>query len=151
MSAYGKVLATTTFVAVLAILTTEACGSSDLLVGDDGRDNVIDGATPDTSVVPDGAPGPLPDAAKDTGADVRADVTCPELIQPPPGFCDSGPFAPKYDTNACIVGFACAPVDCLEAGGKCVGLAPGSCASNHFGDAAKYSCGAGIGVGCCLP
>lgn len=78
-------------------------------------------------------------------------VPCPELAQPPPGFCDGGGFAPLYDSKACVVGFACTPVTCTTAGGTCVGLAPGSCPNNKFGDATKYSCGGGVGTGCCLP
>jgi hypothetical protein len=76
---------------------------------------------------------------------------CPELAQPPPGFCDGGGFAPIYDKNACITGFACTPVACAVAGGTCVGVAPGSCTTGNVGDATKYSCGGGIGVMCCLP
>ena len=78
-------------------------------------------------------------------------VACPELAQPAPNFCDGGPYAPLYDAKACIVGFACTPVACTTAGGTCVGIAPGSCPNNNFGDATKYSCGGGIGSGCCLP
>jgi hypothetical protein len=166
-----------------------ACGSSDLVVGDDSRDDSRDAAPETTS--PEAA---LPDAnAKDSSTgDARSDgppvacsaapggpgmclppgtacrqadttftcptagsfcctTACPELAQPPPGFCDGGGFAPLYDSKACIVGFACTPVTCTAAGGTCVGLAPGSCKNNNFGDATKYSCGGGIGSGCCLP
>ncbi len=38
---------------------------------------------------------------------------------------------------------------CVTAGGTCVAVTPGACATNHWGDPA--SCGEGIGVGCCLP
>jgi hypothetical protein len=86
-----------------------------------------------------------------TAGDFCCVVTCPELAQPPPGFCDGGGYAPLYDAKACIVGFACTPVACTSAGGTCVGIAPGSCPNNKFGDATKYSCGGGVGSGCCLP
>lgn len=163
-----------------------ACGTGDVVVGDDSRD----AATTDSSTNPDAQPpidkdGATTDAVIDAppgscasaptgpgmclpaGAACRqADttgltcatagqfccvVTCPELAQPAPGFCNGGPFAPLYDAKACIVGFACTPVACTAAGGTCVGLAPGSCPNNKFGDATKYSCGPGIGTGCCLP
>jgi hypothetical protein len=41
--------------------------------------------------------------------------------------------------------------DCTNAGGSCVALSPGSCASGQVGDASQYSCGGGLGVECCLP
>lgn len=40
---------------------------------------------------------------------------------------------------------------CTMAGGTCQGLAPTNCANGTWGDASKYSCGGGAGVGCCLP
>lgn len=168
-----------------------ACGSGDLVVGDDSRDDSrVDGASGDGGSGPDGNPpndddGASHDAGNDGPAGScsaapngpgtclpngtacrQADTTgltcpttgafccvqpCPELAQPPPGFCDGGPSAPVYDTKACVVGFACAPVACADAGGACVALTPGSCATGHTGDATKYSCGPGIGVMCCLP
>jgi hypothetical protein len=147
MSRRSGHLVTGVAIAAFAIVATGACGSSDLLVGDDTRD-LADGATSDnTNVFPD---SPLPDASKDTGLDARDDVTCPQVSPPAPGFCDGGPVATKYNPNGCVSGFVCAPVACADAGGTCVGLAPGSCPSNQFGDATKYTCG-GIGVGCCLP
>lgn len=139
--------------AALATLLATACGSSDLLVGDDSRDTP-DGNGADTSTLPDGSPsGPdaSKDASRDVAVDAKGDVVCPELIQPPPGFCDGGPFVPTYNGNGCIDGFACAPVLCATAGGACVALVPGACASGNVGDATKYSCGGGIGVQCCLP
>jgi hypothetical protein len=39
---------------------------------------------------------------------------------------------------------------CAAAGGACVGLSPSSCADGHWADAAKVTCGGGIGVGCCI-
>jgi len=138
-------------VAIVALAATGACGSSDLLVGDDARD-AVDGAVSDTSVRPDALPpGPQPDAANDGAVDAPGDASCPELVPPAPGFCDGGPYAPRYAANGCIVGFACAPLLCVDAGGTCVALSPGSCATNHFGDATKYTCGVGIGTACCLP
>ena len=38
---------------------------------------------------------------------------------------------------------------CKSAGGKCVALTPTSC-SGEWGDAKTYSCGKGLGVGCCF-
>lgn len=153
MSAVCTRLVTASAGVLIATLCATACGTSDLLVGDDTRDP-LDGASADTSVLPDGSPsGPdaSRDASGDAPADARADVMCPELIQPPPGFCDSGPYAPKYNGDGCIIGFGCAPLLCTDAGGTCVALVPGACPSNHTGDASKYSCGSGIGVQCCLP
>lgn len=49
-------------------------------------------------------------------------------------FCDGG------STNACV-----------QAGGQCVGLTPSNCQNGTWGDANQYSCGGGVGVGCCLP
>ena len=164
-----------------------ACGSGDLLVGDDARDAAVitneggpmnDGAAPVSSdaakdVTPDAPPEPCTSAPGGPGmclpkgtACNKADTTgltcpssgsfccitaCPELAQPPPGFCDGGPYAPTYNANACINGFACTPVACTAAGGTCVGLSPSSCPNGHLGDGMKYSCGAGVGVACCLP
>jgi len=177
-------------IACLAAAAVVACGSGDLLVGDDSRDAVTitesgtetdlpdaplpadkDASTSDAKT--DGPPGACADAPSGPGmclptgsACNQADstgltcpsagnfcclVSCPELAQPPPSFCDGGPFAPTYNANACINGFACAPVACTSAGGTCVGLSPTSCPSGHLGDATKYSCGAGVGVACCLP
>ena len=151
MSVQSRYLVATGALVTVAIVALGACGSSDLLVGDDSRD-VPDGPLADTSIPPDGSPFPLPDAAEDTGVDApSSDASCPVLVQPAPGFCDGGPYAPTYNAKGCINGFACTPVLCVDAGGTCVGLSPGSCATNHFGDATKYSCGGGIGVGCCLP
>lgn len=148
MSAGARYLVTS---GVFAVLAVGACSSSDLLVGDDARD-AADGSVSDTSARPDSSP-PVPptDAATDAGEDAAPDVSCPELQQPPPTFCDGGPFAPLYSSNGCINGFACAPLLCVAAGGACVALSPGSCKTNHVGDATKYSCGGGLGVMCCLP
>lgn len=151
MRTQDNVLLTGGVLALFALFTTGACGSSDLLVGDDARD-AVDGATSDASVLPEASPpGPPLDAAKDAVVDAPIDASCPDLVPPGPAFCGGGPFAPTYNAKGCINGFACAPVTCSDAGGGCVGLAPGSCATNHWGDATKYSCGGGLGVGCCLP
>ena len=149
MSVIYTRLATAAAAALIATLSAAACGSSDLLVGDDTRD-VPDGAGADTSPLPDGSSDGSTDAPTDAPSDAPSDVTCPELNQPPPSFCDGGPFAPKYNGDGCINGFGCTPLLCSDAGGTCVALVPGACASNHTGDASKYSCG-GIGVQCCLP
>lgn len=160
MTVQFRYLVTTGALLIFAIVAPGACGSSDLLVGDDSHDASRDDSRGDARDVPDGASADsalpdssplLPDAAKDTGLDAPLDASCPELVQPAPGFCDGGPYAPTYNANGCINGFACAPVLCVNAGGSCVALSPGSCAKNHFGDATKYSCGGGVGVACCLP
>jgi len=137
----------------LALAVTAACGSSDLLVGDDSRVGPA-GPGANTDPPPDASPSgadATKDADRDVVSDSRPDAACPELPQPPPGFCDGGPVAPTYDSAGCISGFACTPILCAAAGGACVALVPGACATNHVGDASKYSCGAGIGVQCCLP
>jgi hypothetical protein len=168
-----------------------ACGSGDLVVGDDSRDAASDaprerGSDADFDV----ADGPVSDGApKDTGSDApvgscaalpggpgaclatgaacrEADTsgatcptpgafccakTCPDLVPPAPSACDGGPTAPTYDAKGCIVSYACAPLACVDAGGTCVALAPGACATGHIGSATSYSCGSGLGVMCCLP
>jgi hypothetical protein len=40
------------------------------------------------------------------------------------------------------------PVSCGSAGGACIGIYPGAC--QNWGDANAYSCGGGVGTGCCL-
>ena len=80
---------------------------------------------------------------------------CPELVPPAPGFCPAGQTVPVYSQETgCLVGFDCVPqaqTACEAKGGQCVGLAPTSCPSGHWGDATTHGCGGGIGVGCCLP
>lgn len=120
-----------------------------------------DGATTGTCVAEGGTCGPSgvgmctkPDTTGltcPTAGDTCCLVSCPELQQPPPSFCDGGPVAQTYTANGCVNGFACAPVTCAAAGGTCVGVAPGTCPSNHVGEATRYSCGGGIGTMCCLP
>jgi hypothetical protein len=107
---------------------------------------------PDGKIVPiKGANGCIGgyDCVKPTPAD------CPELTPPAPGFCPGGSIVPRKDASSgCLVGFDCIPAPtnaCTAAGGTCVGLAPSSCPSGHWGDATTHSCGGGIGVGCCLP
>jgi hypothetical protein len=39
---------------------------------------------------------------------------------------------------------------CAAVGGSCVGLSPSSCTGGYFADAAKVSCGAGVGAACCV-
>lgn len=39
---------------------------------------------------------------------------------------------------------------CVSAGGTCAAITPGFCADGVIGDASQYSCGTGVGVGCCL-
>ncbi len=151
MIALRKRLGAVAAAVVLATLLATACGSSDLVVGDDSTDTP-DGPGADANVLPETSiADSSSDAAQDATVDTKVDVTCPELVQPPPSFCDGGPFAPTYNSNGCASGFACAPVSCTAAGGACVGISPGACASGHTGDASKYSCGSGIGVQCCLP
>ena len=110
------------------------------------------GFCPDGKIVPiknaNGCTGGF-DCVKTTPAD------CPELVQPPPGFCPGGSVVPhKNASTGCVDGYDCVPPAgnaCTAAGGTCVGLAPSSCASGHWGDASTHSCGGGLGVGCCLP
>jgi hypothetical protein len=182
----GAPLAGALLLAISFTAAAVACGTGDLVVGDDSNDaststdasspdkdaqSPPDGSTKDAAV--DAPPGSCAAAPGGPGmclpagtACRQADTSgltcatagqfccitqCPELAQPAPGFCDGGPYAPLYDSKACIVGFGCTPITCTTAGGTCVGLAPGSCPNNNFGDATKYSCGPGIGSGCCLP
>lgn len=132
--------------------------------GDDGgtKDSGGDGGPPVACTAAPGGPGTClttgsacreaePSLTCPTAGTFCCTQPCPSIAQPAPGFCDGGPYAPTYDSKACVVGFACAPVACTSAGGTCVGLAPGACTTGHVGDATKYSCGSGIGVMCCLP
>ena len=148
---------------VSACAVVVACSDGAIVIGDDTDPNTdVTPSPPDGLVDPDAEPfdastddaPPITVPPKDGGADgdEQNDVSCPTLSPPAPGFCDGASPVPKYDANACIVGYGCAPLDCAAAGGQCVGLAPGSCpAPKKFGDATKYSCGGGIGSGCCLP
>ena len=80
---------------------------------------------------------------------------CPELVPPAPGFCPGGQTVAVHDPETgCLVGFDCvqnAQTACEARGGQCVGLAPQSCPSGHWGPIDTHGCGPGIGVGCCLP
>ncbi len=46
---------------------------------------------------------------------------------------------------------------CRSAGGTCKGISPGACGTSlfdpngHWGSASEFSCGRGVGAGCCLP
>jgi hypothetical protein len=40
---------------------------------------------------------------------------------------------------------------CVAAGGSCDPITPEFCQGGTIGDATQYSCGTGVGVGCCLP
>lgn len=40
---------------------------------------------------------------------------------------------------------------CTPAGGTCVPIVPDACMNGTWGDASMYSCGQGVGTGCCLP
>lgn len=61
---------------------------------------------------------------------------------------DSGPM-PNNDAGP-IPGPDGGPGTCVAAGGQCVAITPSSCQSGTWGDAHQYSCGSGVGVGCCL-
>lgn len=143
-----------------AIVTVVACGQTAIVVGDDST-TTPNGSPNDPLIDPDAAPFdgstddepppitvPPPDSGK---GDASSDVTCPTLSPPSPSFCDGATPVAKYDSNACVVGYGCAPLDCASAGGQCVAITPSACAAGNFGDATKYSCGGGLGVGCCLP
>lgn len=152
-------------VAVLAVLASvaAACGGSAIVVGDDTTS--ASPSTPDPILAPDAAPFdatdppdggdpikvPAPDASDAAEDAPPIDAGCPMLTPPAPGFCDGATPVPLYASNGCVAGYGCAPVACASAGGSCVALTPTSCASGKWGDATKYSCGGGLGVGCCLP
>jgi len=140
-----------------------ACSEGAIVIGDDTE---VAPSAPDSLIDPDASPfdastddvPPItvnpPDSGKEAGpiADAGKDVSCPTLSPPAPGFCDGASPVPLYDSNACIVGYGCALVPCATAGGACVGISPSSCpAPKKWGDATKYTCGGGIGSGCCLP
>jgi hypothetical protein len=76
--------------------------------------------------------------AKDNGSFMYpGPVYCPEYGKPR-AFCDG-------------VRWWVEPFDCAKVGGQCEALGPAGCSEGSWGDAASYSCGAAIGVGCCLP
>lgn len=83
---------------------------------------------------------------------------CPSIVQPAPGFCPAGIVVPHKNKKGCVTGYDCKPDiaapnpnACEAAGGSCVGLTPSACPDGHWGAQPKYSCGPGVGVGCCLP
>jgi hypothetical protein len=41
------------------------------------------------------------------------------------------------------------PTQCEAKGGRCTGLTPTACPEGFFASASDFSCGSGIGVGCC--
>ncbi len=148
--------------AFAAVVMAAACSGAAIVVGDDTtlppsphdpfvapEADLVDAAGADGPPIK--VPPPSEAGASDADTDAKSDASCPTLAPPAPGFCDGASPVPKYDSNACIIGYGCALLDCGTAGGTCVGLAPGSCPSNNIGDAAKYSCGGGLGVACCLP
>lgn len=59
---------------------------------------------------------------------------------------DSGP----HNDAGPIPGPDGGPQSCVAAGGQCVSITPSSCPNGTWGDARQYSCGSGVGVGCCL-
>lgn len=150
-----------------------ACAGSVLVIGDDTRDATSeDGSTQpwqDAGVAVDATPTPC---ASFSGTCVTADVSCQAVeargtcanhderccteacphVEPPPSSACLGttPIA-KYTATGCIFAYACAPVDCVAAGGSCV-LASASCPSGHTGDPSSYACGLeAVGPKCCLP
>lgn len=172
--------------AVLPCAVVVACGTGDVLLGDDTSPDAGDAGGPDASgdarplddaatkpdveTKPDATPGTCASANGTCGpssgmckayddagltcpnaADLCCLVSCPELQQPPPSFCDGGEFVPTYAKNGCVNGFQCVPTTCAAAGGGCVALVPNACPSGHYGDPSKYGCGGGLGVTCCLP
>ncbi len=81
---------------------------------------------------------------------------CPDLVAPSPGFCPGGKVTEKKDASGCSY-YDCEAADagptntCTGAGGTCEALTPANNAScPRWGDASKFSCGGGVGVGCCL-
>lgn len=77
---------------------------------------------------------------------------CPAVAAPPPSFCPNGTVTPKKDEAGCVRGFDCVPNPqnaCEAKGGRCTGLSPTACPEGFFADANQFSCGAGIGSGCC--
>lgn len=80
--------------------------------------------------------------------------SCPTLSPPAPGFCPNGTVVPRTNANGCVTGYDCVPSNlnaCESVGGACVGIAPSSCPDGRWGEPTKFSCGGGIGAGCCLP
>ena len=66
----------------------------------------------------------------------------------PPLGCDGAPWVKLYSPGGCTSGWACPPVTCEQAGGKCV--ASTACGPAFVADAASYVC-ATSGTVCCLP
>ncbi len=142
----------------IAIAAFVACGQTAIVVGDDTAptsspsDSLIDpDAAPFDGSTDDAPPITVPPEDGGDGGDAADDASCPTLSPPSPSFCDGATPVAKYDSKGCVVGYGCAPLDCASAGGQCVAITPTACATGTFGDATKYSCGGGLGVGCCLP
>lgn len=130
---------------VVGVAGIVACSQSAIVVGDDTGQQATPTDTQSTDPTPnnggdDNKPTPLFDASFDATPDPNGD-SGPIKVGPP----DSGAGS---DAASNPDG---GPIACTAAGGTCVGLAPGSCPGNNFGDATKYSCGGGLGVACCLP
>ena len=86
------------------------------------------------------------------GVGVGCCWACPALSPPAPGFCPNGTIQPRKDEAGCVRAFDCVPnakTACESKGGRCTGISPTSCSEGFFADADDFSCGSGVGVGCC--
>jgi hypothetical protein len=128
--------------ALAAAPSIAACSSGDIAIGEQSEDEL---RRRDAGPALDGGP-------------VGPDAGCPSVTPPAPGFCFGGTIKPHVE-NGCTLGYDCinpandagpAANTCTAAGGECRALSlPQAC--DNWGSASQYSCGGGVGVGCCLP
>lgn len=81
-----------------------------------------------------------------------------ECVKVEPNSCQNGswsvpPYACGSPSLACCLPAIDAghPIACETAGGSCVAVTPTSCTDGTWGAMQDYTCGGGLGVGCCLP
>ncbi len=135
-----RTLTALTLVAAAAA-SIAACSSGDIAIGEQSEEEL---RRRDAGPAPDSGP-PSPDA------------NCPAVTPPAPGFCFGGTIKPHIE-NGCTLGYDCinpandagpAANTCTAAGGECRALSLPQACDNWGGS--QYSCGGGVGVGCCLP
>jgi hypothetical protein len=176
-----RVVATTVAVGTALVLAVVACVTKDLVVGDDLQLDGApapqpEGSSPESAPPSDGgepttdggpttcgvsgtcidASEPCKQIATDgtcpSPSQICCASTCPQIPVPDPSACDGDASLALYDSSKCVVGYACPPVGCVDAGAHCVPLAPGTCPSAKIA-LGEYTCGPKLTLGleCCLP
>jgi hypothetical protein len=130
--------------------TLAACGSGDVDLGKSADEELRRRAR-------DG--GAAPKTCAELGGQcvgINATIACPKWADANQATCGVGvgcclPGDPPRDGGgAPAQDGGSAPQSCASAGGQCVGVSA-TIACPRWGDPNQYSCGGGIGVGCCLP